>query len=81
MKNIHPGEVLRKEFLDVLGITPYRLSKETLIPQTALSLILKEKRAITVKTAIKFSTYFKNTPKFWLGLQNDYDIERLTKKK
>ncbi|MFH0801027.1 MAG: HigA family addiction module antitoxin [bacterium] len=75
LANIHPGEVLDEEFLKPLGITPYRLAKETKIPQTRISEILKKKRRITADTALRFSCYFGNSPQFWLGLQNDYDLD------
>lgn len=75
LKNIHPGEVLLEEFLIPLGISAYRLSKDTNIPQTRISEIIKGNRRITADTAVRFSIYFGNLAKFWLGLQNDYDIE------
>jgi addiction module HigA family antidote len=75
VKNIHPGEVLLEEFLIPLGISAYRLSKDTNIPQTRVSEIIKGNRRITADTAVRFSIYFGNSAKFWLGLQNDYDIE------
>lgn len=75
LQNIHPGEVLNEEFLKPLGITAYRLSKEVGIPQTRTSQIIKGKRRITADTALRLSKYFGNSAKFWLGLQNDYDIE------
>lgn len=75
LKNIHPGEILLEEFLIPLDITPYRLSKDLKIPQTRISEITKGNRRITADTAIRLSQYFGNSAKFWLGLQNDYDIE------
>ena len=75
IKNIHPGEVLFEEFLNPLGITAYRLSKDLDIPQTRISEILKGNRRITADTAIRLSKYFGNSAKFWLGLQDDYDLE------
>jgi len=75
LKNIHPGEILLEEFLIPLEITAYRLSKDTEIPQTRISQIIKGKRRITADTALRFSSYFGNSAKFWLGLQDDYDIE------
>jgi len=75
LKNIHPGEILNEEFLIPLGITAYRLSKETFIPQTRVSEILKGNRRITADTALRLSRFFGNSPRFWLGLQNDYDLE------
>ena len=75
LKNIHPGEILKEEFLEELNISGYRLAKDTGIPQTRISQILKNKRRITADTALRLSKYFGNTPKFWLGLQDDYDLE------
>ncbi len=75
LANIHPGEILLEEFLRPLEITAYRLSKDTDIPQTRISQIIKGKRRITADTALRFSSYFGNSAKFWLGLQDDYDIE------
>lgn len=74
LPNIHPGEILQEEFLLPLGITPYRLAKETDIPQTRISQIIKGNRRITADTAIRLSRFFGNSVKFWLGLQDDYDI-------
>lgn len=75
LANIHPGEILLEEFLMPLEITAYRLSKDTEIPQTRISQIIKGKRRITADTALRLSSYFGNSAKFWLGLQDDYDIE------
>ena len=75
LRNIHPGEVLQEEFLVPLGITAYRLSKDIDIPQTRISEIVKGNRRITADTALRLSRYFGNSAKFWLGLQDDYDIE------
>ena len=75
LSNIHPGEVLLHEFLNPLEITAYRLSKDLSIPQTRISQILKGNRRITADTALRLSKYFGNSAKFWLGLQDDYDIE------
>lgn len=73
--NIHPGEILSEEFLTPLNITAYRLAKDTNIPQTRVSQIIKGKRRITADTALRLASYFGTTAKFWLGLQDDYDIE------
>lgn len=75
IKNIHPGEILNEEFLVPMGISAYRLAKDIDIPQTRVSQILKGRRRITADTALRLSKYFGNSPKFWLGLQDDYDIE------
>ncbi|MDA8658544.1 HigA family addiction module antitoxin [Flavobacteriaceae bacterium] len=75
LNNIHPGEVLLEEFLKPLGISAYRLSKDLNIPQTRVSQIIKGKRKVTADTALRLSKYFGNSAQFWLGLQNDYDLE------
>jgi addiction module HigA family antidote len=82
LPNIHPGEILLEEFLIPLEISAYKLAKDLDIPQTRISQILKGRRRITADTALRLSLYFGNSPKFWLGLQDDYDIEeeRTTKK-
>lgn len=75
IKNVHPGEVLQEEFLIPLGISAYRLSKDIGIPQTRVSEIVKGNRRITADTALRLAKYFGTSAKFWLGLQDDYDIE------
>jgi addiction module HigA family antidote len=82
LENIHPGEVLMEEFLKPLEITAYRLSKDLGIPQTRISEILKGRRRISADTALRLSRYFGNSAKFWLGLQDDFDLEEelLTRK-
>lgn len=75
LKNIHPGEILQEEFLIPLEISAYRLSKDLKIPQTRISEITKGNRRITADTALRLSQYFGNSAKFWLGLQDDFDIE------
>jgi len=75
LSNIHPGEVLLHEFLKPLEISAYRLSKDLLIPQTRISQIIKGNRRVTADTALRLSKYFGNSAKFWLGMQDDYDIE------
>lgn len=75
LPNIHPGEVLREEFLEPLGISMYKLAKAIGVPQARISEICKENRGITADTAVRFSRFFGTTPGFWLGLQADYDTE------
>lgn len=75
LKNIHPGEVLQEEFLVPFGISAYKLAKDIGIPQTRVSEIIKGNRRITADTALRLSRYFGNSAKFWLGLQDDYDLE------
>jgi addiction module HigA family antidote len=75
LQNIHPGEILLEEFLKPLEISAYKLAKDLRIPQTRVSLILKGKRRVTADTALRLSEYFGTSPQFWLGLQDDFDIE------
>jgi addiction module HigA family antidote len=75
LSNVHPGEILYYEFLEPLEISAYRLSKDLKIPQTRISEIIKGRRRITADTALRLSKYFGNSAKFWLGLQDDFDIE------
>ena len=75
LNNITPGEILQEEFLVPMGISQYRLAKELNIPQTRVSGIINSSRRITADTALRLSLFFGNSAKFWLGLQNDFDIE------
>ncbi len=81
LRNIHPGEILLEEFLIPLEISAYRLSKEIAIPQTRISEIIKGNRRITADTALRLAKFFGNSAKFWLGLQDDFDIEDETQHK
>ena len=80
LPNIHPGEVLLEEFLIPMEISQYRLAKELKIPQTRISEIVKRNRRITADTALRLSIYFGTSAKFWLGLQDDYDLEEYENK-
>lgn len=75
LKNIHPGEILLEEFLIPFEVSAYRLAKDIGIPQTRVSEIIKGNRRITADTALRLSKYFGNSAKFWLGLQDDFDLE------
>jgi addiction module HigA family antidote len=72
--NITPGEILLEEFLKPFNISAYRLAKETRIPATRISQILRGNRKISVDTALRFSRFFGNSADFWLGIQNEYDL-------
>ena len=72
---ITPGEILQTEFLEPLGISAYRLAKATGLPQTRLSEIVRGKRRITTDTALRLSQAFGLSERYWLNIQNDYDIE------
>jgi addiction module HigA family antidote len=75
LPNIHPGEVLLEEFLKPMGITAYRLAKETGVPQTRVSQIIHMKRGISAETALRLGRFFGMSAEFWLGLQTDYELE------
>ena len=77
LKNITPGEILQEEFLIPFGVSQYRLAKELNISQTRISSIINGSRRITVDTALRLSLFFGNSAKFWLGLQDDFDIENI----
>ncbi|MBN8217456.1 MAG: HigA family addiction module antidote protein [Spirochaetes bacterium] len=81
IKNIHPGEVLQEEFLTPSGISSYKLAKETGMPITRIMDVIHGKRGVSADTAIRLAAYFGNTPTFWLGLQNDYDLEEEMREK
>ena len=74
INNITPGEILLEEFLKPLKITAYRLAKDTGMPATRVSQILKGKRKITADTALRLSKYFGNSADFWMGIQDEYDL-------
>jgi addiction module HigA family antidote len=70
-----PGELLRDEFLEPMGITPYRLAKDIGVPLTRITEILANRRAITAETALRLGRYFGTTAEFWLGLQVQYELD------
>lgn len=75
LPNIHPGEVLKEEFLGPMGISAYRLAKDTGIPQTRVADIIHGRRRVTADTALRLGKYFGVSARFWLGLQDDFDLE------
>jgi len=72
----HPGEILRTEFLDEMDLTQYRLAVDTGIPHSRVTALVKGQRSVTPDTALRFARYFGNSPEFWLGLQQDYDLRK-----
>ncbi len=72
---MHPGEVLAKEFIKPLGLSRYRLAKDIAVPQSRIYEICKGRCSISADTALRLARYFGNTARFWLGLQQDYDLE------
>jgi len=75
IKPVHPGEILLEEFIKPFGISQYRLAKDINVSQMKISEIVNKKRRITVDTALRLAKYFGISPEFWMGLQNDYDVE------
>ncbi|GFP27835.1 antitoxin HigA-1 [Candidatus Hakubella thermalkaliphila] len=71
----HPGEVLLEEFLKPLGISQYRLAKDTNVPPRRINEIVQGKRSISADTALRLARYFGTTDRFWLNLQARYDLE------
>lgn len=72
---IHPGEILREEFLEPMGISQYRLAKDISVPPRRINEIVHGKRSITADTALRFGRFFNMSPQFWLNLQTRYDLE------
>jgi len=72
---IHPGEILKEEFLEELDLSAYALAKALKVPVNRITGIVNGDRAITADTALRLSRYFGNSPEFWLNLQARYDLE------
>jgi addiction module HigA family antidote len=75
LKPVHPGEILREEFMVPLGLSMNRVAMDLRVPVTRIADIVNEKRAITADTALRFARYFNNSPTFWMNLQTRYDLE------
>ena len=80
LTNIHPGDVLLHEFLEPMAISQNKLARDISMPPRRINEIVLGKRSVTADTALRLARYFGNSEKFWLGLQDDYDLE-LAKKK
>jgi len=76
LKFHHPGEILRVEFLEEMGITQYKLAVDIGIPHSRVTAIIKGRRAISPDTALRLSRYFGTSAEFWLGLQKEYDLRK-----
>jgi addiction module HigA family antidote len=72
---IHPGEILKEEFLEPMGISQYRLAKDISVPPRRINEIVHGKRSITADTALRLGRFFTMSPQFWLNLQTRYDLE------
>lgn len=75
LKPIHPGEILKTEFLDALGITPYALAKDTGIDKGNLSRIINGKSSISADVALRLARFFGTSPESWMNMQNRFDLE------
>ncbi|MBN2001170.1 HigA family addiction module antidote protein [candidate division KSB1 bacterium] len=75
MEPIHPGEILKEEFLDPIGISQYRLAKDINVPPRRINEIVHGKRSVSADTALRLGRYFNMSPQFWLNLQSHYDLE------
>ncbi len=75
LRPIHAGEILREEFLVPLGITPHALAMSLRVPAPRINDVVREKRAITVDTALRLARYFDTTAQFWMNLQSTYDLK------
>ncbi len=80
LTNIHPGEILLEEFIKPLGLSQNAVAKAVNVPPRRINEIVLGKRAITADTAVRLGQYFGTSAKFWLGLQDDYDLEEARKK-
>jgi addiction module HigA family antidote len=76
LKPMHPGEILREEFMKPLGLSAYKVAKAIGVPPNRIQDVAREKRNITPGTALRLAKYFGNSPEFWMNLQNHYDFER-----
>jgi len=76
---IHPGEILREEFMRPLGLSINQLARDLYVPVTRISEIVNERRGITAETALRLARYFGTTPEVWLNLQTHYDLERTSR--
>jgi addiction module HigA family antidote len=81
LKNIHPGEILKADFLDEMDITPYALAKAIGVDQTRISQLIKGTRSMSADTALRLGKYFKISPEFWLNIQSRFDLEEERAKK
>jgi addiction module HigA family antidote len=75
LKPVHPGEILREEFMKPLGLSMNKLALDLRVPVTRIAEIVHQRRAITTDTALRLGRYFKTTPVFWMNLQVRYDLE------
>ena len=75
MRSIHPGAVLKEEFLEPMGLSSYAVAKAIHVPPNRILAITKAERAITAETALKLGKYFGTSAEFWMNLQQAYDLK------
>ena len=75
LKPVHPGEILKEEFMVPLNLSMNKMAMDLRVPVTRIADIVNERRGITADTALRFARYFKNTAAFWMNLQSRYDLE------
>jgi addiction module HigA family antidote len=75
LKPVHPGEILREEFMKPLGLSMNRMAMDLRVPVTRITEIVAERRSVTADSALRFARYIKNSPTFWMNLQSRYDLE------
>lgn len=75
LKPVHPGEILREEFMEPFGLSMNRMAMDLRVPVTRIADIVNQKRGITADTALRFARYFKNSATFWMNLQTRYELE------
>ena len=75
LKPVHPGEILKEEFMRPLGLSMNKMAMDLRVPVTRIADIVNERRGITAETALRFARYFRNTPTFWMNLQTRYELE------
>jgi addiction module HigA family antidote len=73
---VHPGEVLREDFLRPMNLTPYAVARALGVPRTRIERLANEQTAVTADTALRLARYFGTSPAFWMGIQTQYDLER-----
>jgi addiction module HigA family antidote len=75
LRPVHPGEILREEFMKPLGLSMNKVAMDLRVPVTRIAEIVAERRSVTADSALRFARYFKNSPTFWMNLQSRYDLE------
>jgi addiction module HigA family antidote len=75
LKPVHPGEILREEFMTPLGLSMNRMAMDLRVPVTRIADIVNQRRGVTADTALRFARYSRNAPAFWMNLQTRYDLE------